>query len=149
MEMTIIKIGKPSYAEYSSLVQVFQKRLKPMAKINHVELKAYQGIEQSDKSLVKHLAKLDYIVCLDETGKRLSSVAYAELIQSWQENPAIKHIGLIIGGPYGLTPSVTEKANATIRLSDCTFPSDLAWLVLWEQTYRAFSILSGSQYHHV
>ncbi len=147
--MTIVKIGKPAYKEYSALVDVFIKRLKPMAKVNHIEVKAYQGVEQSRKALAKHLNKFNYLVTLDEHGERLSSIGYSKKITEWKESPNIKHIGLIIGGPYGISKELINASNLSIRLSDATFPSDLAWLVLWEQTYRAHSILNGSQYHHV
>ena len=55
----------------------------------------------------------------------------------------------VIGGPYGLTDEVRQQADLVLSLAKGVFPSDLAWVMLWEQLYRASTIIRRTPYHHV
>ena len=84
-------------------------------------------------------------VALDERGRDLSSAAFAEQLGRWRdrgESPAF-----VIGGPDGLTDEFRRGAGLLLRLSSMTLPHALARLLLVEQLYRAWSILSGHPYH--
>jgi len=70
---------------------------------------------------------------------------------SWENSDwarsASKHLVFVIGGSYGLHPSVKAGAWCSLSMSPMTFPHQLARLMLCEQIYRALSILGGAKYH--
>lgn len=157
MKLQIVKIGKPAYKEYESLVKVFQQRLNVMTPIEAIEIKATQGIEKSEKTLWSALKWSEdrggksaghITVGLDERGQALTSPQLAQKLSDWQGDPAVKSVTFVIGGPYGLSPSFKKQADLLWSLSPLVMPSDMAWLMVWEQVYRGFSILKGSSYHH-
>ena len=89
----------------------------------------------------------DYLVLLDEKGKAYSSEKFAEQLQKWM-NAGTRNIVFVIGGAYGFSPVVYDRANQKISLSDMTFSHQLVRLIFVEQLYRAFTILRGEPYHH-
>jgi 23S rRNA (pseudouridine1915-N3)-methyltransferase len=89
----------------------------------------------------------DYVVLLDEHGKEFSSVQFADFIQK-QLNSGLKNMVFTIGGPYGFSPQVKQRADVLISLSKMTFSHQMVRLLFAEQLYRAFSILNGLPYHH-
>ena len=88
------------------------------------------------------------LIVLDERGKQFASEKFADSLTDWLGNPQIKSVSFLIGGPYGVPPTLVEQAHETWSFSNSTLPSDLAWLVCTEQLYRAHSIRVGSSYHH-
>jgi 23S rRNA (pseudouridine1915-N3)-methyltransferase len=99
------------------------------------------------ESILKPLEPADYLVALDERGKSFSSVQLSEFLQS-RANESTKQVIFLIGGAYGLDPSVLQRANLKWSLSSLTFPHQLVRLILAEQVYRACSILRNEKYHH-
>jgi 23S rRNA (pseudouridine1915-N3)-methyltransferase len=93
------------------------------------------------------LQKEDYLVLLDETGKILSSETLANFIQL-RANESIKTIVFLIGGAYGVSEAVKQRANFVWSLSKLVFPHQLVRLILAEQVYRACSINRNEKYHH-
>ncbi len=89
----------------------------------------------------------DILVALDENGIQMSSEQLAGFIQS-KGNESTKRIVFLIGGAYGLSEEVLERANFKWSLSKLTFPHQLVRLILAEQLYRAFTILKNEKYHH-
>jgi 23S rRNA (pseudouridine1915-N3)-methyltransferase len=87
-------------------------------------------------------------VVLDERGKDLSSPELAQFIQSKMDLGHTKSLSFVIGGPYGISDELRQQADFVWRLSKGVFPSDLAWVMVWEQIYRAANILRGTPYHH-
>jgi 23S rRNA (pseudouridine1915-N3)-methyltransferase len=155
MKIKVIKIGKPAAKEYESLVLIFVKRLSPQIDCESIILKAHAGVEKSQKELEKHLFRdgvkaggQQLIVGLDENGTRFTSVAFSRFLFEKFEDSGVRAVNFVIGGPYGLSDEFKAQCDLKIRLSDFVMPSDLAWLVLWEQLYRAQAIRQGSPYHH-
>lgn len=148
MKIQVIKIGKPTQPEYVTLVAEFVKRLGAFYKVEDIVLKARDGVEQHPAQLETALAASQVVVALDERGKMLSSPELAAHLTEWQEKPQIKLVSVVIGGPYGLHPEIRKKAHLVWSLSPAVFPSDIAWLVTWEQLYRAATIQRGGKYHH-
>ena len=97
--------------------------------------------------LLSQLQPSDHVVLLDENGKQCTSVAFAENLEK-QMASGVKRLVFIIGGPYGFSQEVYDKANAKISLSEMTFSHQMVRLVFTEQLYRAFTILKGESYHH-
>ena len=85
-------------------------------------------------------------VCLDERGETMSSVQFARFLQ--QSIDAARTPCFIIGGAYGLSPEVRERAAKLLSFGPMTFPHELARVLLLEQLYRADSILRNRPYHH-
>ena len=93
------------------------------------------------------LQKDDYLVLLDERGKQLSSEELAGFIQA-RANDSTKNIIFLIGGAYGVSDAVKQRANCQWGLSKLVFPHQLVRLILAEQVYRACSINRNEKYHH-
>jgi 23S rRNA (pseudouridine1915-N3)-methyltransferase len=89
----------------------------------------------------------DYLIALDERGKMVTSEGLAQVIQQ-RATESTRNVIFLIGGAYGLAPSVLQRANFTWSLSQLTFPHQLVRLILAEQIYRACSILRNEKYHH-
>lgn len=144
MKFRLIKIGKISYSEISALTSIYETRLRAFGKFEKIELK-----DDSDlaRSLPGPRSEHPFIA-LDERGKDFTSAEFAGLLAGMRDDPGIKTLTFVIGGPHGLSKELRTEARAVWRLSKLTFTSDLAWLLLWEQIYRAHSILAGTGYHH-
>ncbi len=145
MKIKIVKVGKSAAKEIHSLVEVYQKRLRAFCPVELIELKQFLP---STSKKQNNVSGTDMLVVLDEKGKIWSSRELAQKIVTWQKDPRIKSVVFLIGDPYGLDESVKKQASEIWSLSHATFPTDLAWLLVWEQIYRAFTILKGTGYHH-
>ena len=144
MKIRIVKIGRVAYPELTSLASVYEERLKAFASVESVLLK-------DDEAAERHLAALPprhHVVMLDERGKEPTSRELAQQVARWMDDPGVLRVVLVIGGPLGLPARLKASGTATLCLSRATLTSDMAWLLLWEQLYRAFTILRGTPYHH-
>lgn len=97
--------------------------------------------------ILKSLQTSDYIVLLDERGKEYSSLQFASYIEK-KTHTVNKRLVFIIGGPYGFSQEVYDKANEKLTLSKMTFSHQMIRLVFVEQLYRAMTILNNEPYHH-
>jgi 23S rRNA (pseudouridine1915-N3)-methyltransferase len=103
--------------------------------------------ESEGRILLSGLEKVDYPVLLDVEGKRFDSVGFSQFIQKVM-NKGIRHMGFVIGGPYGFSGEVYQAVPERISLSEMTYSHQLVRLVFLEQLYRAFTIIRGEPYHH-
>jgi 23S rRNA (pseudouridine1915-N3)-methyltransferase len=115
---------------------------KNAATLSATDLKKKEG-----ELVLQALQKDDYLVLLDERGKQLKSEGLAQMIQS-RANESVKNIIFLIGGAFGVSDAVAQRANFTWSLSPLVFPHQLVRLVLAEQIYRACSINRNEKYHH-
>ena len=97
--------------------------------------------------ILKHVNPSDILVLLDEKGKSFTSEEFSEEIQK-KLNTGMKQLIFVIGGPYGFSPEVYQRANQKIALSKMTFSHQMVRLFFTEQLYRAFTILKNEPYHH-
>lgn len=97
--------------------------------------------------LLQQLQPTDRVVLLDENGKQFTSIQFAESLEK-QIASGAKRLVFVIGGPYGFTQEVYDRANAKMSLSPMTFSHQMVRLIFVEQLYRAFTILKGEPYHH-
>lgn len=116
--------------------------LKNAATFDENKLKQKEG-----EIILNLLKKEDYLVLLDERGKQLTSEALASFIQT-RANESEKKIIFLIGGAYGVSKEVFNRANFTWSLSPLVFPHQLIRLILSEQIYRACTIIKNEKYHH-
>lgn len=104
-----------------------------------------QAMRQESEALLSRLSVRDHVVALDVLGRSLSTEAMAARIGALRDDG--KHLSLLVGGPDGLSPDCLERANETWSLSALTLPHPLVRIVLAEQIYRVWSVLSGHPYH--
>ena len=101
---------------------------------------------EESQQILRALSPQAYVVLLDERGTMLDSPALSRSLH--QPMAQGKSLVLIIGGAYGVTEAVMERANLVWSLSRLVFPHQLVRLILAEQLYRAQQIAAGHPYHH-
>lgn len=89
----------------------------------------------------------EQVVVLDERGVGMTSNGFADRLGKWRDQ-SVRQVVFVIGGAYGLSDNVRERADLVLSLSRMTFPHQLVRVLFAEQLYRAFSILRGAPYHH-
>lgn len=151
--VTILVVGKIKEKYFQEATGEYLKRLRPYVKITIEELKAEPFKNESGKikskkiegeRIINFLEKRQdkEVVILDERGKKMSSVAFAEYIVTIN-----KPIIFVVGGALGIDECIIKKYTNKISLSDMTFPHEMARLFLIEQLYRANMIIKGKEYH--
>lgn len=156
MNIKLIAIGKTDSAALQQLISTYEKRL---VRYINFELQLLADIKNS-KSLTEELQKIKegelilsnvesshYLILLDERGKEYTSVAFADELQK-KMNTSIKQLTFVIGGPYGFSQEVYNRANGKLSLSKLTFSHQMIRLFFIEQLYRAFTIFRNEPYHH-
>jgi 23S rRNA (pseudouridine1915-N3)-methyltransferase len=114
---------------------------------NTKNLSEAQQKDKEAEALLKRLSSTDVLVLLDEKGKQLSSVEFSKYLQK-KMNSGLKQLVFLIGGPYGFSDALHQKAKGSISLSKMTFSHQMVRLFVVEQIYRAFTILRNEPYHH-
>lgn len=142
---TLIVIGKLKNRSIVSLCEDYAKRLQRHARMECVELRD-GDVESEGRRILEALDKRSpaFTWALAEEGRPYTSRQLAEALLEQQGKP----VCFVIGGAYGLSPEVKNRADALLSLSPMTLTHEFARLVLMEQLYRAASINSGSKYHH-
>lgn len=157
MKVQVIKIGRPAHPAYSELVQVYVKRLKPVWKVEDLLIKSQSREERSGRELFQRLGWSPQglrsdpghkVIVLDERGRSFSSPELAQFLSQQMDHSYCKSLSIVIGGPFGLSSELVKAADCVWSLSPAVYPSDLAWLMVWEQLYRASTIIRGTGYHH-
>ena len=156
MKIRLLVVGKTKEKEIQSGIDEYLKRLtryinfqmevipdvKVSKKMSSGEVKILEGNE-----ILKRLDK-DVLILLDEKGKEFTSVGFARWIENQQMN-STKQLTFLIGGAYGFSEEVYQRATSKIALSKMTFTHQMIRLIFIEQLYRAFTIIKGEKYHHV
>lgn len=134
----------------------YSKRLKKYISIQKIEIPDIKNAKSLSQSEIKKkegdliLQKIDMgdlIVLLDEKGKEFTSLNFSKWIQD-KMNHSVKSLVFIIGGAYGFSDEVYQRASEKIALSKMTFSHQMIRMIFLEQVYRAFSILNNEPYHH-
>jgi len=102
---------------------------------------------EEGRTILAKLGPRDLLVVLDENGRSLTSRDLASRLGQLLEDPGRRPC-FVVGGAFGLSPEVLARADLTLALGPGTLPHELARVVLYEQLYRASSILAGTPYHH-
>ena len=155
MKVTLILVGKTTDKHFDAGINDYAGRIKhylpfeiciiPELK-NTKSLSEEQQKEKEGELILKLLTSSDTVVLLDEHGKEMRSIEYAQWLQKKQA--AAKRLVFIIGGPYGFSPAVYARADEKISLSKMTFSHQMVRLIFTEQLYRACTIIKGEPYHH-
>ena len=155
MRITLIESGKTKDPFIREGVEVFRQRLMhyvpfqietlpDLKNTRNMTMKVVQ--EKEGKLLLKRLKPGDFLILLDERGKEYHSISFAEYINGLEGR--VNHLLFVIGGPYGFSEEVYNRADALLSLSKLTFSHQLVRVIFMEQLYRAFTILKGEPYHH-
>jgi 23S rRNA (pseudouridine1915-N3)-methyltransferase len=124
----------------------FEMRVIPEVKQTK-NLSFEQQKEKEGELILKSIQAGDYVVLLDEHGRELTSLHFAEYLEK-KMHTVPKCLVFIIGGPYGFSQKVYDAAQEKLSLSKMTFPHQLIRLIFAEQLYRAMTILHNEPYHH-
>jgi len=103
--------------------------------------------ELEGQMLIDFISPGDAMILLDEHGREYTSRQFSDAI-SRRMSSGLKRLVFVVGGPYGFSTSVYERADGKMSLSQMTFPHEMARLLIMEQIYRAMTILRGEPYHH-
>ena len=146
MKILAITVGKKHDKDIVLAIEKYQKRLKIFCDFSW-EYVLTSNVDNESMQIEKLLKTEDQVILLDETGQQINNQDFAEVIESAQ-NKSIKRLVFIIGGAYGVNYSIISKANLVMGFSKLVFPHQLMRLLLIEQLYRNYSILSDGKYHH-
>ena len=144
VRQAFIKDGEADYLK--RLKAGFQVELQELGLECPESMPANEVQEREGTEVLKRFKDGDYIVVLDERGTALSSLAFSSLC-STRMNAGTKSMYFVIGGAYGFSEKVRQRANYILSLSALTFPHQLTRLILLEQIYRAYTISQGIRYH--
>lgn len=159
MKIHIVAIGKIKESYLKDGIAEFSKRIRPYCNLIVTELseekmpekaslaEKEQVISKEGDKLLKILRDEDFVITLDVLGKMLSSEDLASCLQE----KALKgesNISIVIGGAYGLSSAVKNRADLLLSFSKMTFTHQMIRLFLIEQLYRAFKIISKEKYHN-
>jgi len=155
MKIKLITIGKTDENYLKEGIDKYLKRLKHYVQfeiivINDVKMgKKSNPVLQKELEEKEILAKVnstDFLILLDEKGQEFNSVDFSKYMQKRLNSG--NDIVFVIGGPFGFSNRMYERANAKVALSKMTFSHQMIRLFFVEQLYRAFTILKGEKYHH-
>lgn len=156
MKITLIAIGKTDSRELSQLIEMYTQRIGHYLPF---ELRIIPDVRRSAKTtpeaqreaegreLLRLVEPTDRLALLDERGTAYSSIEFARHLEGHMI-AGQRRLVLAIGGPYGFSTEVYQRANERITLSRMTFSHQMVRLFATEQIYRAMTILKGEPYHH-
>lgn len=155
MKTILIQVGKTvnklfvagisDYVERISHYMPFEVVTIPEPK-NTKNLSEEQQKNAEGELILKQLQPSDTVVLLDEHGREYRSIEFAQWLQ--QKQNTARRLVFVIGGPYGFSPAVYQRANEQLSLSKMTFSHQMIRLTFTEQVYRACTIIKGEPYHH-
>ena len=151
MPLHIITVGKKHESWVDAGIERYQKRLKAPFTIEwvllpHSSLEGLSARQEESGRILSRLDAYDYIVLLDERGKLVDSPAVTKLLE--EKLNSSQKVALVIGGAYGVTDEIRDKAGFIWSFSPLVYPHQLVRLMLVEQIYRAQEIARGGSYHH-
>ncbi len=158
LSVYLICVGKLKEKFYKDACAEYSKRLSAYCRLTLVEIPEVKlpqkptlgeitaALDKEGEAIRQKIPPSARVVALCVEGRMRAS---EELPQMFPV-PGVsreKHMAFVIGGSYGLHPSIKAEASAQLSMSPMTFPHHLARVMLLEQIYRAFKIQEGSSYH--
>ena len=156
MKVELWYIGKTAFPYLKEGMAIYEKRLKKyfpfqtvlIPDVKNARKMSPKELKQKEGDLIlKKIKKEDFLILLDEKGKEMASVQFAEFLE---KKLHLSHKKLIfqIGGAYGFSETIYKRANAKLALSKMTFSHQMIRLFVLEQLYRGMSILNNEPYHN-
>ena len=156
MRIQLLCIGPTGYAPVKEAIKRYADRIphyvpfeiKELPDIRNTRsLSEQQQKEAEGRAMLASITPSDYLMLLDERGRQYTSRQFAKFLSDKMVSLPARLV-LAVGGPYGFSQEVYDRANSMISLSQMTFPHELVRLFITEQIYRAMTILRGEPYHH-
>ena len=156
MKFELIVVGKTKNIYLIEEIEKYRKRIERYTKFHISELlsvKNYRNISSLDlvkkegDLILKNIELSDYVVLLDEKGKRYSSLDFSNKISSLMLSSK-KKVVFLVGGAYGVSDLVYSRVDEKLSLSMMTFSHQMVRLFFMEQFYRSFTLLNNEPYHH-
>lgn len=143
---SFLNVGIDEYTKRTSFYLPFNIQyisdVKNTRKLTEQQQKQLEG-----QNILASLDRSDYVVLLDEHGKEFTSMEFSKYIEKKMASVP-KRLVFVVGGPYGFSPEVYDRANEKISLSKMTFSHEMIRLIFTEQLYRAMTIINHESYHH-
>ena len=155
MKTSLILVGRTSSKEFSRIMDDYCERIThymPFKTITIPELKNTKNLTENQQKeaegqlILKEIQPTDNVVLLDERGDEPRSIELADWLQKMQMTS--RNLTFVIGGPYGFSEAVYQRANRLLSLSRLTFSHQMVRMIFLEQLYRACTIIKGEPYHH-
>lgn len=156
MKITLLVVGKTTDNNINLLINNYLERLKfytdfsiqviPELK-NAKNLRFEEQKEKEGELILKQVEDADEVILLDEKGKEYTSVEFSEQVNK-RAIAGKRKVYFVVGGPYGFSQKVYNRANSLISFSKMTFSHQMIRLFFVEQLYRAMTISKGEPYHH-
>lgn len=158
MKVTILAVGKIKEKYMRDAIQEYVKRLGPYCKIEVIEVSDEKTDENASATMIeivknkeaerlsKYIKDDSYVITLEIEGELLTSEQLAKKIETLGVTGK-SHIVFVIGGSLGLADSIKKRANYAVSFSRMTFPHQLVRVILVEQIYRSYRIITGAPYH--
>ena len=156
MNIELIAVGKTDSAAIESVVADYARRINHYCRFsmtmlpdlrNTRSISASQQRNAEGDAILRQITPGDFVALFDERGEEFRSMEFAAWMQK-RMNSGIRRLVLVIGGPYGFSEAVYERADARVSLSKMTFSHQIVRALIAEQIYRAFTILNNEPYHH-
>lgn len=156
MKVSLILVGKTTGSHFPQLIDEYAARVRHYVGFdiitipelrNTKNLTEQQQKQQEGELILKQLQPGDHVVLLDEHGKEFRSVEFAAWMEKKQQTVS-RRLVFVIGGPYGFSQAVYDKAAEKLSLSRMTLSHQMVRVVFTEQLYRAMTIIKGEPYHH-
>ena len=158
MNITIITVGKIKEKYLKDAIDEYSKRLSRYCKLSSIEVPDEKTPdnasereeliikEKEGEAILKHVKDNMYVIALAIEGKQISSEELADTVNALGVN-GDSNIAFVIGGSLGLSRAVISRADYKLSFSKMTFPHQLMKVILLEQVYRGYRIISGEPYH--
>ena len=156
MRITLLTVGKTDIKWVSEGLEVYSSRLrhyipfeiKEIPELKNVSSLSRDQIRTAEgKLILKNLRDSDEVVLLDEHGREFRSVEFASMLEK-RLSASSRDLVFVIGGAYGFSTEVYERASSKISHSKMTVSHHMVRTIFVEQLYRAFTIIRGESYHH-
>ena len=155
MKTLLLQVGKTINKHFVAGINDYAERIghyMPFDIVTIPELRNTKNLSEEQQKtaegelILRQLQPSDHVVLLDEHGTEHRSIELARWLE--QKQQTARRLVFVIGGPYGFSPAVYQRANEQISLSRLTFSHQMVRLVFTEQLYRACTIIKGEPYHH-
>ncbi len=144
MRLVVLCVGKIRQP-FEDDVAHYERLLGRHARLETIELPETDP-EREGGAILKRIPADAHVCVLDREGRSISSEELAGFLE--ERRAGRRDVYFVIGGPFGLSPAVLERAAERISLGGITLPHQLARVVLLEQLFRAHKIVLGQQYHY-
>ena len=156
MRITLLTVGKTDVRWVREGLDLYVSRLVHYIPFTLEEIPELKGVsamskdqikEKEGESIIKKLKESDEVILLDERGAMKSSMELSEMLRSRLIRGS-RDVVFVIGGAYGFSQKVYQRADSMLSLSKMTFSHQMIRTIFAEQLYRAFTIIKGEPYHH-